>query len=132
MLASFAQGMRVDTGRKLFAGVRIDGRMREQLDKCPQRDRVYFESEDGRFLQVLRSGKDSFIGKVLEPATEARSIDDIRRNVWSLLQKICPGRRDEGEIKLYALDADEPTMIRTSALPARDPYSSDDEDDDFR
>ena len=25
--------MRVDTQRKLFAGVRIDGRMREQLDK---------------------------------------------------------------------------------------------------
>ncbi len=132
MLACFAQGMRVDTGRKLFAGVRIDGRMREQLDKCPQRDRVYFESEDGRFLQVLRSGKDSFIGKVLEPATEARSIDDIRRNVWSLLQKICPGRRDEGEIKLYALDADEPTLTRSSSLPVRDPYSSDDEDDDFR
>lgn len=132
MLACFAQGMRVDTGRKLFAGVRIDGRMREQLDKCPQRDRVYFESEDGRFLQVLRSGKDSFIGKVLEPATEARSIDDIRRNVWSLLQKICPGRRDEGEIKLYALDADEPTLTRSSSLPVRDPYSSNDEDDDFR
>jgi hypothetical protein len=123
--------MRVDTGRKLFAGVRIDGRMREQLDKCPQRDRVYFESEDGRFLQVLRSGKDSFIGKVLEPATEARSIDDIRRNVWSLLQKICPGRRDEGEIKLFALDADEPTMIRPGSMLVRDPYSSDD-DDDFR
>ena len=131
MLACFAQGMRVDTGRKLFAGVRIDGRMREQLDKCPQRDRVYFESEDGRFLQVLRSGKDSFIGKVLEPATEARNIDDIRRNVWSLLQKVCPGRRDEGEIKLFALDADEPTMIRPGSMPVRDPYSSDD-DDDFR
>jgi hypothetical protein len=122
--------MRVDTGRKLFAGVRIDGRMREQLEKCPQRDRVYFEAEDGRFLQVVRSGTDSYIGKVLEPATEARSIDDVRRNVWSLLQRVCPGRRDEGEIRLYALDAEEPTFVRPSTTPARDPYS--DEDDDFR
>lgn len=132
MLACLAQGMRVDTGRKLFAGVRVDGKMREQLEKCPQRDRVYFESEDGRYLQVLRSGKDSFIGKVLEPATEARVVDDIRRNVWSLLQRVCPGRRDEGEIRLYALDADEPTFV-AGTLPkaARDPYSSDD-DDDFR
>ncbi len=132
MLACLAQGMRVDTGRKLFAGVRIDGRMREQLEKCPQRDRMYFESEDGRYLQVLRSGKDSFIGKVLEPATEARTVDDIRRNVWSLLQKVCPGRRDEGEIRLYALDADEPTFAGSGPALSRDPYSGEADDDDFR
>ena len=131
MLACLAQGMRVDTGRKLFAGVRIDGRMREQLDKCPQRDRVYFESTDGKYLQVVRSGKDSFIGKVLEPATEARSVEDSRRNVWSLLQRVCPGRRDEGEIRLYSIDAEEPTMLRSSPSNPGSPYSSE-EDDDFR
>ena len=111
MLASLAQGMRVDTKRKLLAGVKIDGRMREQLEKCPQRNRVYFEAPDGQFLQVVRGDKDSFIGKVLEPATEARSMEDIRRNVWSLLQRVCPGRRNEGEIRLYALDAAEPTLL---------------------
>ena len=106
--------------------------MREQLEKCPQRDRMYFESDDGRYLQVLRSGKDSFIGKVLEPATEARTVDDIRRNVWSLLQKVCPGRRDEGEIRLYALDADEPTFAGSGPALSRDPYSGEVDDDDFR
>ena len=105
--------------------------MREQLEKCPQRDRMYFESDDGRYLQVLRSGKDSFIGKILEPATEARAVDDIRRNVWSLLQKVCPGRRDEGEIRIYALDADEPTFVRSSPALSRDPYSGEADDDDF-
>lgn len=131
MLACLAQGMRVDTGRKLFAGVRVDGRMREQLDKCPQRDRQYFESADGKYLQVLRSGKDSFIGKVLEPATEARSLEDIRRNVWSLLQRVCPGRRDEGEIRLYALESEEPTMLHGGLPQPGNPYSNED-DDDFR
>lgn len=96
--------MRVDTIRKLFAGVRIDGRMREQLDKCPQRDRVFFESPESKYLTVLRGGDDTYLGKVIDPAAALNSIDDVRRNIWSIIQRICPGRRDESEVKLYALD----------------------------
>ena len=99
--------MRVDTVRKLFAGVRIDGKMREQLDKCPPRDRVFFESADGKYLTVVRGGDDTFVGKVLDPAAPLNGIDDVRRNVWSILQRICPGRRDESEVKLFALDDSE-------------------------
>jgi hypothetical protein len=102
--------MRVDTQRKLFAGVRIDSRMREQLEKCPPRDRVFFEAEDGKYLTVLRGVEETYIGKVLPAATELRTIDDIRRNIWSILQRICPGRRDEGEVKLFTLTDDEPTF----------------------
>ena len=99
--------MRVDTQRKLFAGVRIDSRMREQLEKCPQRDRVFFESDDGKYLIVLRGVEETYIGKVLPPATELRTVDDIRRNIWSILQRVCPGRRDEGEVKLFTIAEDE-------------------------
>lgn len=102
--------MRIDTVRKLFAGVRIDGKMREQLEKCPQRDRVFFESTDGRYLTVLRGGDETYIGKILEPAAPLNSIEDVRRNVWSILQRICPGRRDENEVKLFALDNTEPMV----------------------
>ena len=104
--------MRVETQRKLFAGVRIDSRMREQLEKCPQRDRLFFESTDGRYLTVLRGGEDTYLGKVLDAATPLASIDDVRRNVWSILQRICPGRRDEKEVKLFAVNDEEPTLSR--------------------
>lgn len=100
--------MRVDTTRKLFAGVRIDGRMREQLDKCPQRDRVFFESPEGKYLTVLRGSDDNtYIGKLVDTATSLNTVDDIRRNIWSILQRVCPGRREEGEVKLFALENDE-------------------------
>ena len=99
--------MRVDTQRKLFAGVRIDSRMREQLEKCPPRDRVFFEADDGKYLTVLRGIEETYIGKVLPAATELRTVDDIRRNIWSILQRICPGRRDEGEVKLFTIAEDE-------------------------
>lgn len=95
--------MRVDSSRKLFAGVRIDGRMREQLDKCPARDRVYFESPDNRHLTVLRGNEETYIGKIIDSGAPLSTMDDVRRNVWSILQRVCPGRRDEAEVKLYVL-----------------------------
>ena len=61
-------------------------------------------------LTVLRGVDETYIGKVLPPATELRTIDDIRRNIWSILQRVCPGRRDEGEVKLFTLADDEATF----------------------
>lgn len=127
--------MRVDSSRKLFAGVRIDGRMREQLEKCPQRDRVFFESQDGRYLTILRTaqrgGDETYIGKIIDAATALNTMEDVRRNIWSIMQRICPGRRDESEIRLYGLadgdgDAEgaEPTL---SPHPrGRNPRNDDD------
>ena|SRR5579883_3518837 len=100
--------MRVEPHRKLFIGVRIDNKMRDQLDKCPQRDRVFFEAEDGRYLIILRGAEDAFIGKLVDGATPARAMDDVRRNVMSILNRVCPGRRDEDEVKVLATDEGEP------------------------
>lgn len=116
--------MRVDTQKKLFAGVRIDSRMREQLEKCPQRDRVFFESEDGKYLTVLRGVDETYIGKVLPPGTELRTVDDIRRNIWSILQRVCPGRRDEGEVKLFTLTEEEATFAAPKRGSGLGPNSS--------
>jgi len=110
--------------------------MREQLEKCPSRDRVFFESADGRYLTILRTatrgGDETYIGKILDPALSASMMDDVRRNIWSILQRVCPGRRDEGEIKLYALadgDADPAVQAEpTLSTPARSRHGRNDDD----
>lgn len=116
--------MRVDTDRQLFVGLKIDGRMREQLERCPARDRVYFEATDGqnRYLTVLRGkGEESYLGKVLPPGSALGQLDDVLRNVWSILNRICPGRRDQGEVKLFSLAGveAEPTMLPAGGAPGR-------------
>lgn len=100
--------MRLDLKRKMFVGVRIDNKMRDQLDRCPQRDRVFFESADGRYLQVLRTEEDRYIGKLIEGPAPVASLDDVGRNILSILNRICPGRRDEGDVKIMAVDEAEP------------------------
>jgi hypothetical protein len=120
--------MRVDTDRQLFVGVKIDGRMREQLERCPARDRLYFEATDGqfRYLAVVRGkGEENYVGKVLPPGSALGQLDDVLRNVWSILNRICPGRRDQGEVKLFSLAGieAEPTLLPAGGA-ASSPYGA--------
>ena len=50
-------------------GIRVDNKMRDQLQHCAPRDKLYFDGSDPRYLQVIRAVEDSFIGK---PSTPAR------------------------------------------------------------
>lgn len=100
--------MRIEAQQKLFIGVRIDNKMRDQLERCPPRDRHFFEAEDGRYLTVLRGAEDAYIGKLIDGATPARAIDDVRRNVISILNRVCPGRRDEDDVKVLATGEGDP------------------------
>ncbi|MCS6914645.1 MAG: hypothetical protein NZ890_15580 [Myxococcota bacterium] len=100
--------MRLDLKKKMFVGVRIDNKMRDQLDRCPQRDRIFFESPDGRYLQVLRAEEDGYIGKLIEGPAPVPSLEDVCRNVLSILNRICPGRRDQEDVKIMVVDEAEP------------------------
>jgi hypothetical protein len=97
---------------------------------------VFFESADGRYLTILRTatrgGDETYIGKILDPALGLNTMDDVRRNIWSILQRVCPGRRDEGEIKLYSLsdgDAEQAGLAEpTLSPPARSRHGRSDDD----
>lgn len=112
--------MRIEAQRKLFVGVKIDNKMREQLERCPQRDRIFFEAEDHRYLTVMRDDETSYVGKIIEPGTATSSLEDLRRNVLSILNRICPGRRDDSDVKMYALGEAEPVVQPKFSEPEYD------------
>jgi hypothetical protein len=119
--------MRIERDRKVFVGLKVDNKLRDALEHCAARDRVYFDGSDPRYLSVVRSTDpegESFIGKVIDGGASAVSMDDLKRNVLSILTKISPGRRSEDDVKVFALDEGEPPP-----LPPREPRRSDDEYD---
>jgi hypothetical protein len=103
--------MRIEPERKLFVGIRIDNKMRDQLEHCPARDKLYFDGTDARYLQVVRAVEDSYIGKTVEPGAAAVSMDDLKRNILSILTRIAPGRHREDAVKVFALDDGEPPPL---------------------
>ena len=103
--------MRIEPKRKIFVGVRIDNKLRDALEHCPNRDRLYFDGSDPRYLVVLRSVEDSYVGKVLDPGITANSMDDLKRNVLSILTRISGGRRNEDDVKVFCLDDGDPPPL---------------------
>ncbi len=116
--------MRIEPERKLFVGIRIDNKMRDQLEHCAPRDKMYFDGSDPRYLQVLRAVEDSFVGKLIEPGTPAITMDDLKRNILSILVRIAPGRHREDAVKIFAVDEGEPPPLPEKEEPqsGRDYY----------
>jgi hypothetical protein len=100
--------MRIDNERKLFVCLRIDNKMRDQLAQAPARDKVYFDGSDPRYLITIRTVDDNFIGKVIDGGTPAASMDDLKRNLLSILTRVAPGRHRDDAVKVFALDDGEP------------------------
>jgi hypothetical protein len=103
--------MRIEAERKLFIGIRIDNKMRDQLHNCPARDKHYIDGSDPSYLLQVRAIEDSFIGKPIDPGTPAITMDDLKRNILSILNRVAPGRHREDAIKVFALDEGDPPPL---------------------
>jgi hypothetical protein len=108
--------MRIEHQRKLFIGIKIDNKMRDQLHNCPQRDKHYVDGSDPQYLMQVRAVEDTFIGKPVDAGTPAVSMDDLKRNILSILNRVAPGRHREDAIKVFALDDGDPPP-----LPEKEP-----------
>lgn len=102
--------MHIDLSQKLFVGIRVDNKLREALDHCPSRDRAYFDGTDARYLTMVRGAEDTFLGKVIDPGVRVLALDDLKRNILSLLIRI-QARRSEEDVKVFALVDTEPAFL---------------------
>ena len=112
--------MRIELERKLFVGLKIDNKLRDALAHAPHRDRAFFDGSDPRYLCEMRAIEDSYLGKVIDAALPINSIEDVKRNVLSILHRISTGRRGEDDIKIFALDEGDPPP-----LPPKEPSQYD-------
>ena len=100
--------MRIEHERKLFIGLRVDNKLRDQLNNCAPRDKAYFDGSDPAYLAIVRGPTDVFVGKIVDAGTPAIAMDDLKRNLMSIRTRIAPGRHREDSVKVFALDDGEP------------------------
>ena len=53
-------------------------------------DRKYVSQEDSTYLRLCRNGDDVYVGKVVEDRLTTDRIEDVRRNVLSIMRRLCP------------------------------------------
>jgi len=83
----------LDERRAIFVGFKLDSGLRRQLEGITGPDRKYVSTEDSTFLRICRSGDDYYVGKLIDERLTTDRIEDIQRNIASILQRLCPETR---------------------------------------
>ncbi len=93
-------------GNTIFVGIKVNDRLRDQLDSSNNSMKPFFASNDPEYLQVMRIDSDDYIGKITESGASLEALGNMLKNVKSMLQMICPKfTLTEDAIKIFALTA---------------------------
>src|ERR1043165_757820 len=83
--------MKLDKSTSLFFATKIDSKLREGLALSKPGDKKYFDGSSEEFLRVMEIGddkdKERWIGKIIKPGPAVTEVDDIQRNILSILRR---------------------------------------------
>ena len=100
--------MKLDKSTSLFFATKIDSKLREGLALSKPGDKKYFDGSSEEFLRVMEIGdekdKERWIGKVIKPGPAVTEVDDIQRNILSILRRVAPNARiPASAVKIFVL-----------------------------
>jgi hypothetical protein len=100
--------MKLDKSSALFFGTKIDSKLREGLALSKPGDKKYFDGSSDEFLRVLEIGdekdKERWIGKVIKPGPAVTEVEDIQRNILSILRRVAPNARiPASSVKIFVI-----------------------------
>ena len=100
--------MKLDKSCSLFFGTKIDSKLREGLALSKPGDKKYFDGSSDEFLRVIEIGddkdKERWIGKVIKPGPAVTEVEDIQRNILSILRRVAPNARvPASTVKIFVL-----------------------------
>lgn len=115
--------MRLAPTQKLFFGLKIDSKMREALAQATPGDRHYFDDPNSPYLRVLSMAEDQWIGKLVDGGIAPGEVEDIQRNVLSILNRIAPGARHSASaMRIFAVDDSPAITPAPTPPPAPNPH----------
>jgi hypothetical protein len=116
--------MKLVKEEQLFFGCKIDSKLREGLSQAKPGDRRYFEDPNSEFLRVCVVEEEKWIGKIMKGGIPAGDVEDIQRNVVSILRRVCPDTRiSASSIKIFAVvPNDEPVAVEPEKEQGGGPY----------
>jgi hypothetical protein len=128
--------MKLDKSCALFFGTKIDSKLREGLALSKPGDKKYFDGSSEEFLRVMEIGddkdKERWIGKVIKPGPAVTEVEDIQRNILSILRRVAPNARvPASAVKIFVLQGagvaqqvidDEPEGDDIEDAPSSGPY----------
>lgn len=97
--------MQLTDKQVIFVGFKMDGSLRHQLGALEGPDRQYVSYDDRAFLTICTHEKDQYVGKVVEGRLTTEHVDDVRRNVLSIVGRLCPEVRLPQNLEIWVCAA---------------------------
>ena len=95
--------MMYEIDKRLFVGMKISSELQAGLDHCARGTEHFFKEDKPESLQIVTLGKDKVIGRFLRDGFPVRDIDNVVRNVHSIVTLITHGLRiADDSIQIYA------------------------------
>lgn len=92
-----------EADRRLFVGVEISSKLQRELDNCARGAERYFKDGTPESLEIITMGELRLIGRFLQDGFPVNDIDNVSRNVRSIVGVITAGYRlGEDSIRIYA------------------------------
>lgn len=83
---------------RLFIAVEITPRLQDALDNCKKAAEIYFREDGPEYLCIRRIGGKDFLGKLVDNPFPCQNVDNVQRNVMSLIKLIAPNFRLQSEM----------------------------------
>ena len=96
--------MNLSDGRPIFIGMKMDSQLKRRIASLAGPDSKYVSADDSTFLMLGRLGEDEYVGKLVTERMTTDRVDDVRRNVLSILQRVCPDTRFPAQLEILAVE----------------------------
>lgn len=100
--------MKLDKTCALFFATKIDSKLREGLALSKVGDKKYFDGSSEEFLRVIEIGdekdRERWVGKLIKAGPAVTEVDDIQRNILSILRRVAPNARiPPSAVKIFVM-----------------------------
>lgn len=94
-----------DTAKRLFVGIKITRALQDDLDNPAPGMKQYFDASND-YLKIVEMGESKFIGRYLNDGFPVANINDVSRNVCSILKLITRGKRiEDDDVRIFSCQA---------------------------
>jgi hypothetical protein len=93
----------IELSRRLFVGIKVSTKLQNELDSPAPGTERYFKNGDLEHLQIVTLGEEKVIGRYVKDGFPVADIDNVSRNVLSIVKLITRGYRlEEDAVHIYA------------------------------
>lgn len=111
--------MQLSGVQPIFVGFKLDGSLRRQLEALTGPDRRYVSPDDTTFLIMGKKGTDVYVGKLIHDGLSTDRVEDVKRNVLSIMRRLCPDVRLPSVLEILPVESQaEPPDLSVDEAPA--------------